>query len=279
MKSYTKIDQPKYLSYLFHPNNRDFIQAQDKNDVDVVVEDGILLGCRFFLIDNDSPTILYFHGNGETASDYDLIAEHYQKVGINLFVATYRGYGRSNGTPTVANMMKDAKIVFTYLKTKIAELKMAESLFVMGRSIGSAAAIELCATYADDIKGLIVESGFADTLPLLESIGMSIKDDDLAEKDGFGNLDKIRNITLPTLILHGAADSLIPFKQAEMLQSYSGAKAKKFFLIPRADHNTIISVGGDHYFTTIRGFINDLIGEYAWIKLRKRFRKKQQDDE
>ncbi len=279
MKDYSKIDNQKYLNYLFHPSSGEFVPAQDDQDVDIVINEEVCLGCRFFLADIEYPTILYFHGNGESPSDYNQIAPLYGAKDLNFFVATYRGYERSNGTPNVANMMSDAKVIFKYLKAKMAELGMNESLFVMGRSIGSAAAIELCTTYADDIKGLIVESGFADTIPLLENIGMNIKEEDLTEEDGFGNLDKIREIKLPTLILHGAEDNLIPFKQAEKLQSFSGAKAKKFFLIPRADHNSIIAVGGDHYFITIRGFINDLTGEYAWIKLRKRFRKNQKDDE
>ncbi len=279
MKDYSKIDRQKYLSYLFHPSSGKFLPAQDDQDVDIVINEEVRLGCRFFLADREYPTILYFHGNGETPSDYNQIAPLYVAKNLNFFVATYRGYGRSSGTPSVASMMSDAKIVFKYLKTKMAELEMNESLFVMGRSIGSAAAIELCATYADDIKGLIVESGFADTLPLLENIGLSLHDEELKEEDGFGNLDKIQDIKLPTLILHGAEDILIPFKQAERLQSFSGAKAKKFFLIPRADHNSIIAVGGDNYFLTIRGFISDLVGEYAWIKLRKRFRKNRKKDD
>lgn len=51
---------------------------------------------------------------------------------------------------------------------------MAGKLFVMGRSLGSASAIEIASTYASEIGGLIVESGFAYIIPLLKLLGIDV---------------------------------------------------------------------------------------------------------
>ena len=78
----------------------------------IEVEDGIRIDCGFWVKGKEYPSILYFHGNGETVADYNYIAPFYTQRGINLFVADYRGYGSSNGKPTVANMLGDALTIF-----------------------------------------------------------------------------------------------------------------------------------------------------------------------
>lgn len=78
----------------------------------IQVEDGVKINCGSWVSSKEQPSILYFHGNGETVPDYDWIAPFYNQRGVNLFVADYRGYGSSDGKPTISNMMSDAHIIF-----------------------------------------------------------------------------------------------------------------------------------------------------------------------
>ena len=274
MKSYTQLDHPSILEYLFHPRQEIMsTQPENSHDINVVVDDDIILGCRLFLKNNASPTLLYFHGNGETVSDYSLIAKLYQDVDINLFVATYRGYGWSTGTPNVTSMLNDCDTIFQEFKKTVNDLGITGPVFIMGRSLGCVSAIELCHQFPESTKGLIIESGFADTLPLLKKLGIDTDHLNLSEDQGFGNIDKIAQVKLPTLILHGSADAIISIAQAEKLQAFSGARTKKFFIIPGADHNEMISRGGEHYFSTINGFINDVTGKNTWREKRRKYRK------
>ena len=119
------------------------------------------------------------------------------------------------------------------------------------------------------MKGLIIESGFADTLPLLKILGISLTTTEIREEECFGNSDRIAQVKIPTLILHGARDQLIPASEAEKLQAASGAKNKQFLLIPGADHNTMISTAGKLYFQTIRQFIDTITGVSSWRNRRK----------
>ncbi|MEE4240027.1 MAG: alpha/beta hydrolase [Desulfopila sp.] len=274
MRDYTKLDQPDILQYLFIPRQETRpATPPNTHNIDIEVDENIVLGCRLHLHDKASATILFFHGNGETVYDYEDIAQSFCRTGINFFIATYRGYGWSNGTPTVEKMMHDCPSIYSGVQQAMKEFDLrSEALFVMGRSIGSAAAIELCSLYDDSIRGLIIESGFADTLPLLRNLGMESLGEFTGEHEGFGNREKIATIIMPTLILHGAADTLIPVPQAERLQAFSGARTKKFFVIPGADHNGVISSGGELYFTTIKDFIDDITGVSSWRNKRKKYR-------
>ena len=274
MNSYTQLDQQSVLKYLFHPRQEALLaKPADSYNITITVDDNVSLGCRFFLKSVDAPTLLYFHGNGETVNDYSHIAKLYAEFGINLFVATYRGYGWSTGTPTVTAMVKDCEIISQEFTKTLDTMSITGPALVMGRSLGCISAIELCYDSPEKFKGLIIESGFADTLPLLSQIGVDIDAHHLSEAEGFGNLDKITQIKLPTLILHGASDELISIAQAEKLQAFSGARSKKFFVIPGANHNEMISCGGEHYFSTIKTFINEISGQNTWRQKRRKYRK------
>ncbi len=270
MKLYNKLDQKEVLEFLFHPRKEEKTAPADSSNIDVTLPDNTVLGCRFHLHDDAAPTILFFHGNGETVCDYDDIAPLFNRLGMNFFAATYRGYGWSGGTPTVESMMKDCWEVLGSVQKTMKDMEMTGALIVMGRSLGSASAIELCTDDPESIKGLIIESGFADTLPLLRNLGYDPSLNLLDEKDGFGNRDKIGEVKLPTLILHGSMDSIITAHQAERLQAFSGARTKKFFVVPGADHNSVLSQGGELYFSTIKGFIDDVTGKTSWRNRRKK---------
>jgi len=198
----------------------------------IEVEAGIKIGCGFWARGKELPTILYFHGNGETVDGYDWIARFYNERGINLFVADYRGYGLSNGRPTVSNMLSDAHQIFRRFKNIIEKEGYRSALFVMGRSLGSLPAIELAYHYQDELKGLIVE--------LLNKV-------------------KIRAIHIPTCIIHGEYDELLPLEEGMELYQNSGAAEKDLLIIPAAGHNDLMIKGHELYFGKIKEFVQQAL--------------------
>jgi hypothetical protein len=273
MTEHCILDRPEYLAHIFCPVPAARSPLPDNaEDVVITVAAGVRLGCRLYAVAPDSPTILYFHGNGEIVSDYDEIADDYRRQRLNLFVATYRGYGWSDGTPTVTTMYSDSLAISSFVTGWLAEQKYGGPVVVMGRSLGSASAIEIALHHGQQYKGMILESGFADTLPLAAAMGIRFADSDIREEDCFNNGGKIADIKLPTLILHGARDQLISPYQAEKLQMQSGAKNKQFLLIPGADHNSLIAMAGVQYFQCIRKFIDDICGLNTWRQRRRKFK-------
>lgn len=254
------LDHPAVLQALFHPRRDPPGQPvpQGASPVRIPVEPGISLSGRLFAALEDGPTILFFHGNGEIASDYDGIAPLFTGLGINLLVMDYRGYGTSDGTPTATNLAADAVAVFDAAGPLLRDCGLSgKRLFVMGRSLGSAAAIEVALRAGEAIAGLIIESGFAYTFPLLETLGVRVEGH-AEERDGFGSLQKIARIEVPTLLIHGEADRLIPLRDGRELFRHSGAANKRLVTIPGAGHNDLLWIGRETYVEAIRRFV---IGE------------------
>jgi alpha-beta hydrolase superfamily lysophospholipase len=251
---YAALDRPELLQFIFYPRKDFTVPPPNSTDHLIPVEKNVSISCRFYVHHQDSPSILYFHGNGEVVSDHDYIAPLYNRLGINLFVADYRGYGSSGGTPTFTSMVADAHPIFKGFWRILQEGGYGSKVFLMGRSLGSVSAIELASHYGEKIKGLILESGFASTVRLMTRLGFP--KEFLGIKDfGFPNLTKIRTVTLPTLIIHGEFDSLIPLTEARDLFENVATKEKRLVIIPGADHNDLMMVGMEPYFEAIREFI------------------------
>lgn len=251
------LDRPEVLGILFYPRREVGVPrpAPGVHSVRLPVAEGVEVGGRVFVASAKAPVVLYFHGNGEIASDYETIAPWYSRIGLSLFVVDYRGYGTSDGTPTATAMIEDAWTVFCRARDVLAGLNIEpRELFVMGRSLGSAAALAIADRAKEGIKGLIIESGFAYTFALIERIGFLQIADAFEQRDGFGNLAKMGRIELPTLLLHGERDWIIPISDAELLFEACRAKDKTFVRIPGAGHNDLMLIGRKAYFEAIAKF-------------------------
>ena len=139
---YTALDRPDVLMVLFHPRKtpRAASGGGRSQEILIPVEDDIHVGARFHMAHPKGPSILFFHGNGEIVSDYDDIGPMFNRLGINFMAADYRGYGASNGSPTVSAMMADCHPILDFTEKWKTENGFAGPLLVMGRSLGSASA-------------------------------------------------------------------------------------------------------------------------------------------
>jgi hypothetical protein len=248
------LDCPEVLRVMFYPRREDGFTLSPPGvyPVSVEVEPGVAIGMRLCPAGAHAPAVLYFHGNGEIAADYDDIAPMYTRLGITLLVADYRGYGTSGGQPTASHLLADAVTLFDQVGAVLLEHGlMPERLYVMGRSLGSAAAIEVALRRQEQLAALIVESGFAGTFTLLARMGLRVQGAD-EEHDGFGNAAKIGQVRMPTLIIHGLSDVLIPAADGRDLHRSSAAADKRLLLIPGAGHNDLMWVGRQAYFEAIR---------------------------
>lgn len=257
---YSVLDRPEILMFLFHPRAESGFVHHEKSgqDVSIPVETDVQIGACFHMTGNTNPNILFFHGNGEIVADYDELGPVYNQLGINFLPVDYRGYGRSDGNPSVSAMMKDCHTIFLFVKNWLAHHRYTGPLVVMGRSLGSASVLELVSTHGDDIHALIIESGFALASPLLNLLGINTHGIGFKEENGFRNIDKIRKFSKPTLIIHAEFDHIIPFSDGQSLFEASSAKNKKLLKIPNANHNDIFARGLSAYLTAIETLVKDL---------------------
>lgn len=254
---YQILDRPEVLSVIFHP--RPELGAPPRGDgIEehlIQVDQEIHVGARFHLVSITAANLLFFHGNGEIVADYDQLGPLYNKLGANLLAVDYRGYGRSDGRPTVSGMMADCHAIFAYVRNWMDDTGHAGPLIVMGRSLGSASALELAAEHGDRMDGLIIESGFAFAGPLLRLLGVDPERLGFDEAEGFSNLEKIGRYAGPTLIIHAEYDHIIPYSDGKALYEASLDRDKRLLTIRNANHNDIFMRGLEDYLRAIQALL------------------------
>jgi len=227
----------------------------------LVVAPGVRVAARFYVQDPALPTLLYFHGNGEVASDHNDIAPLYHQAGANLFVAEFRGYGGSDGRPSLATLVADARPVAQQFHALLDSGGFNGPRFVMGRSLGSQPALEIAAHAADRFQGLIIESGAAGMRRFLGRLGL--REGEEAAKLVARHEAKIRAIRLRTLLIHGEQDDLVPLAQAAELDELLRDTDRRLVIIPGAGHNDLLWRGLRQYFDAIGELLRgDARGEH-----------------
>lgn len=248
-------DSRQFNENLFFPRQDPLPGPPDCEEIYVQVEAGVSVHCRKYLSSKAQFTLLFFHGNGEVVSDYDNIVDAFTGLGAETIVCDFRGYGKSQGgEPTLRNSLEDARTIFNYLKDNG---KLLRNVCVMGRSLGAASAIELCSKLSE-ISACIIESGYADPIPLVERRGLRI-DQTTPEEDAlFNNSLKIKNVRCPLLIMHGEDDFLISPKEAKLNYEQAGSKMKTLEILEGVGHNDMMMAANGEYFLAMRRFLESL---------------------
>lgn len=250
---YSILDRPEILQFVFFPR-RDWTPAPPGTmDYLIPVEKEVNVSARFYPAADSIASVLYFHGNGEIACDYDWFAPEYNRLGLDLFVADYRGYGRGNGEPTIASMTSDSLKVFDFFRNTVPGTGKGKT-FIMGRSLGSMPALTMASRRANQLAGLIIESGFPAVTRILYHLGFHTPTGQAAALEKAA-LALVSSISLPSLIIHGSEDTLIPYEEGLLLHDTLASPLKRMVTIPGAGHNDIMLVGKEPYYASIKDFI------------------------
>ena len=252
--AFETLDRRDYSGSLFHPRPSSGAPPAEARDYSIPVAEDVVLGARWHCFDTKYPTVLFFHGNGEVVGDYDDIAPAYREIELNLFVTDFRGYGWSTGRPSLRGLKEDGPRVAEFFLGEVQKSDASPPApFLMGRSLGSAPACEAALSHGDFFRGLILESGFASVLPLLELLGVDPGLEDETVDELFGNHRKLSRVQLQTLLLHGDQDNLIPVVHAHDNYAHLPHDRKTLRIIPAAGHNDLMLFGD--YFGAIQDFV------------------------
>lgn len=212
-------------------------------------DDGTKLHGWYCPVDKPKSVILYTHGNGGNITHR---IDHLRKLQSDLKSTTlifdYRGYGRSEGTPTVAGILKDARAARKYLADK-ANVKESQ-IVLLGESLGGAVAVTLAGE--DGARGLVLENTFS-----------SLKDvathhyPKLAWMVPAGKLDSlamIKKYSGPLLQCHGDTDRTIPYALGQKLNEAATGR-KTWVKLPGHDHNDPLPM---EYYRALNEFLTAL---------------------
>lgn len=222
-------------------------------DISFQTVDGVNLHGWFVPTPGARATLLWFHGNAGNLSHRLDNIQRLLPLNLNIFIFDYRGYGKSEGEPDENGIYKDSQAAYN----KILELEevSVNSLFLFGRSLGGICATETALN--NPARGLILESTFTSAsdmsrkiIPLIP-LGWAIR----SKLDA---INKVTELKLPKLFLHGDRDEVVPFDLGRKLYE-EASDPKSFYIIQGAGHNDTYIMGGRGYYNALDEFITETL--------------------
>jgi len=219
-------------------------------DVYFTTADGVRLNGWFVPHPQATTTLLWFHGNaGNISHRLENIRLLHDKVGINVFIFDYRGYGRSEGRVSEEGTYKDGEAALKFLRGKQG-MDSGQIIF-FGRSLGAAVAAELAGRA--DCLALILETPFA-SIPEMARVAFPWLPIGHLLRTRYDVIEKVKMVKAPVLVIHGDQDEVVPYEQGRQVFA-AAPEPKEFYTIRGAHHNDTFIVGGDAYFAAIKNFI------------------------
>lgn len=240
--------------FIFYPDSKVEITPQQVGlpfeDVFFSTSDGVRLNGWFVPAAGSTITMLWSHGNaGNISHRVENMKLLREKVGWNIFIYDYRGYGRSEGRISEQGTYRDAEAALRYLRSR-SDID-AKKIVLFGRSLGAAVATDLATS--EPCLALILETPFA-SIPEMARIAFPFVPIGPFLKTRYDVLDKVRRIKVPLLVLHGDQDEVVPFSQGRRVFE-AAPEPKQFYVIPGAHHNDTYILGGSAYFAALKNFI------------------------
>lgn len=218
-------------------------------DVVVTTEDNMKISCWWVPAANPRGTVLFCHGNGGNIGSYlDSVAVG-NRLGLNVFIFDYRGYGNSEGSPSEQGIYLDADAAYRYL-TEIRKIA-PQSIIVWGRSLGGAIAARTASVHETGL--LILESTFTTLKSLVRDL-FGWTTSRFVSKNAYNTLEYLKGVSCPVLIVHSPDDELVPFHHAKEL--YGSIKGPKSFAEIRGSHNKGFIESQDVFVSSINDFID-----------------------
>lgn len=187
---------------------------------------------------DQAPTVIHFHGNAYNIARHLELVSWLPVRGYNLLMFDYRGYGRSEGSPSRAGLREDGLSVLAWARSQ--PFIDAQNLIVLGQSLGGAVSMDVLAqAELDGIRALVLDATFPSYRRvgnaqvggtwLTQPLAWALLSDGYDPEDGFAELN------LPVLVLHGDADGLIPQRLGREIAAGIGGHAR-FIDVAGADH-------------------------------------------
>ena len=213
-------------------------------DVDFLANDGTRLHAWFLPASGTAlGTILFLHGNAENISTHIMSVRWLPAQGFNVFLLDYRGYGASEGEPSVEGVQEDVNAAMRMLLSR--RDVNPDRIVVFGQSLGGSIAVYNVAhsPYRRHIRTLVVESAFASyraiareklaafwlTWPLQYPLSWTVSDE-------YSPSEAVAGISpIPFLIIHGDRDPIVPLHHGQRLYELA-REPKQLWVVPGGGH-------------------------------------------
>jgi fermentation-respiration switch protein FrsA (DUF1100 family) len=183
----------------------------------------------------DRPVVLYFHGNGGALLHRANRFRALTTDGTGLVALSYRGYGGSTGSPTEPGLLADAAAVYGFAAARYGARRIA----LWGESLGTGVAVALAAR--NPVERVVLEAPFTSAVDIGAAVYWFLPVR-LLMKDQFRSDQRIAQVKVPILILHGARDRVVPIGYGERLFALAN-EPKRMVRYAAGDHSDLDSFG------------------------------------
>lgn len=224
----------RYLeASIFYPTHLINATPKDLNlpfeDIFFKTNDNLLLNGWFIPSSGGRSTLIFFHGNAGNIGDRLEKIALFHKMGLNIFIIDYRGYGLSQGRPEEMGFYNDATAAYDYLVNR--KDVNAKNIVAYGASLGGAVAIDLATKR--QVACLISESTFSSAADMSKRLYPFIPA--FLLKTRMDSMSKVKALSIPKLFIHSSEDEVVPFSLGKKL--FEAALSPKEFLILKGGHN------------------------------------------
>lgn len=223
----------------------------DYIDVNIKTKDGLNINGWYIKGRPKEYTILILHGNGGNISNRLEFISMFYEMGLSVFIIDYRGYGRSEGSPTEKGTYLDSEAAWQYIvKEKNTDPKKT---VILGRSLGGPVAARLASKH--EPAGLILDSTFSSLAKLASELyyGLPLQNFIRIKYDTLGYL---KNVRVPVLFIHSVEDDYIDIQHSIVMHEQ---RLKESALLKiRGGHNDNYIVSKGIYIEGLKKFIESL---------------------
>ena len=186
--------------------------------------------------------ILLFHGNGDDLGPTMGRIEALSIRGFAVLAVDYAGYGLSDGKPSEDGLYAGADAAYRYATGTLGWAP--EKVISHGVSLGGAAAMWVASR--QKVGGLILESSFMSAYRVITGYPLVLG-------DRMPNLERMKRVHCPVLVIHGTSDGLVAWGHGRRLLE-AAPEPKRALWVPGAGHNNVISTSGAPYWRAIIDF-------------------------
>ena len=204
--------------------------------VTLTTSDGMQLDAWYIHVSNAEYTVLFCHGNAGNISHRLDTLMVFRDLGLSCLIFDYRGYGRSDGSPSEQGFYLDAHAAWNWL-TQTQQIP-PDKIILFGRSLGGSVAARLAADLAQQQSpppaGLVLESCFTSVADMGKHYYpcLPVK---WFVRFRFDTLNALRDIHTPVLVIHSPDDEIVPYKFGQQL--YENARQPKIWASLSGSHN------------------------------------------
>lgn len=198
-----------------------------------------------------APAVLYLHGARWNLTGQLFRIQQLHDFGFSVLAIDYRGFGKSSGElPSEETVYEDARLAWQHLKSLQPDPRKR---LIYGHSLGGAIAIDLASQpgQQQQAHGLIVESSFTTLADIAKSLSYPWLPLQLLLSQKFDAVDKIGQVGMPVLIVHGTDDRYVPSRFSEKLYE-AAPQRKKLLLVEGGSHNNSMRIGESAYRRALR---------------------------